>query len=145
MERLKPYVTSPETFEALMALENHIRQSGLEKSLMALVKTRASQINGCAFCLHMHTRDARAEGEREERLYLLSAWRESSLYTDRERAALAWTESLTRIAETGAPDEDYVAVRRHLSDEEVVKLSLLIGMINVWNRFAIGFRTQHPR
>src|SRR5262245_52825513 len=98
--RMNYYQAAPETIKALVALEDHLATSGLEQSLYHLVKTRASQINGCAYCIHMHTRDARAHGETEERLYLLDAWRESPLYTDRERAALAWTESLTRISET---------------------------------------------
>lgn len=142
--RLDYPAVAPESFEAMLALENHVRGCGLEYSLIELVKTRASQINGCAFCVHMHTRDARAAGETEERLYLLSAWRESPLYTPRERAALAWTEALTRVAETHAPDEDYAEVRRHFTEKETVHLTLLIGAINVWNRLAIGFRSVHP-
>lgn len=142
--RLDYFAAAPRTMEAMVALENHVRTCGLEHSLIELVKTRASQINGCAYCVHMHTRDARAAGETEERLYLLSAWRESPLYTDRERAALAWTEALTRIADTHAPDEDYEAGRGHFSDAELVQLTLLIGAINIWNRFAVGFRSVHP-
>jgi len=142
--RLDPYKAAPETVKAMMALETHLANSGLETSLYHLVKTRASQINGCAYCVHMHTKDARAHGETEERLYLLSAWRESPLYTERERAALAWTESLTLIAETHAPDEDYNAVRAQFSEEELVKLTVLIGAINTWNRLAISFRAIHP-
>lgn len=142
--RLDPLAVAPELMKATLAFEKAVRTSGLEKSLVELVKTRASQINGCAYCIHMHTRDARAAGETEERLYLLSAWRESSLYTPRERAALAWTDALTLVAETQAPDEDYDELRRHFSDDEIVKLTLLIGAINVWNRLAIGFRSQHP-
>jgi AhpD family alkylhydroperoxidase len=111
---------------------------------MELVKIRASQINGCAFCLHMHTADARKHGETQERLYLLNAWRESPLYSDRERAALAWTEALTRIAETQAPDDVYEEVRKHFSEQETVNLTMLIGMINLWNRFAISMRSVHP-
>lgn len=135
---------SPETMKAMLQLENHVRTSGLEHSLIHLVKTRASQINGCAFCIHMHTRDARAAGEPEERLYLLDAWRESPLYTPRERAALAWTESLTLISQTHAPDADYELVREQFSPDEQAKLTLLIVTINAWNRFAIGFRAVHP-
>ncbi|MDN3516575.1 carboxymuconolactone decarboxylase family protein [Aquisalimonas lutea] len=142
--RLDFFTAAPETMEAMVALENHVRTCGLEYRLIELVKTRASQINGCAYCVHMHTRDARAAGEAEERLYLLTAWRESPLYTDRERAALAWTESLTRLADTHAPDEDYEAVRKHFADAELVQLTLLIGAINVWNRLAVGFRSVHP-
>jgi AhpD family alkylhydroperoxidase len=110
---------------------------------MSLVKMRASQINGCAYCLHMHSRHARAEEETEDRLYLLNAWRESPLYTDRERAALEWTEALTLIAETRAPDHAYDALSPHFSDEEKVKLTLLITTINAWNRISVGFRTVH--
>lgn len=142
--RLTPLHAAPEAIQAMLNLENYVKGSGLEASLIELVKTRASQINECAFCIHMHTRDARANGETEERLYLLSAWRESPLYSDRERAALAWTESLTRVADTHVPDEDYELVKAHFSPEEQVKLSLLIGVINIWNRLAIGFRLVHP-
>jgi AhpD family alkylhydroperoxidase len=142
--RLNPFQASPETIKAVIALEDHLVNSGLERSLYYLVKTRASQINGCAYCIHMHTRDARAHGESEERLYLLSAWRESPLYSDRERAALAWTESLTLIAETHAPDNVFEEVKKHFSDDEMVKLTILIGTINAWNRLAISFRSVHP-
>ena len=142
--RLNPYQAAPETVKAMMALEDHLVKSGIEISLYHLVKTRASQINGCAYCIHMHTRDARAHGETEERLYLLDAWRESPLYSDRERAALAWTESLTLIAETRAPDDVFDEVKKHFSDDEIVKLTVLIGAINAWNRVAISFRAIHP-
>jgi AhpD family alkylhydroperoxidase len=108
------------------------------------VKTRASQINGCAFCLHMHTRDARAPGESEERLYLLDAWRESSLYSPRERAALEWTEAVTLVAQTHVPDSAYETAREQFDDAELVKLTLLVNAINAWNRFAISFRLMHP-
>src|SRR5690606_9415494 len=134
----------PAAMNAMLAFEKAMRTSGLEHALIELVKTRASQINGCAYCIHMHTRDARAHGETEERLYLLSAWRESPLFTERERAALAWTEALTLIAQTGAPDEDYERLQSQFSPEEQVKLTLLIGAINVWNRIAVGFRSVHP-
>lgn len=142
--RLNPYQAAPETIKAVTALETHIANSGLERSLYHLVKTRASQINGCAFCVHMHTRDARAHGESEERLYLLSAWRESPLYSDRERAALAWTDALTLIADTRAPDDVFEEVKRHFSEEEIVNLTILIGMINLWNRLAVSMRSVHP-
>ena len=130
--------------QALMALEEQIQSTGLEKSLIELVKIRASQINGCAFCINMHTEDARKRGETEQRIYLLDAWRESPLYTDRERAALAWTESVTLIAETHAPDDVYEQVRTQFSDAETVNLTALIGAINAWNRLAIAFRAVHP-
>ena len=142
--RMNFYQAAPETMKALVALEAQIQASGLDKSLIELVKTRASQINGCAFCIDMHTADARKQGETEQRLYLLNAWRESPLYTDRERAALAWTEALTLIAETHAPDADYDAMRAQFSESEAVNLTMLIGAINAWNRVAIGFRAIHP-
>ena len=142
--RLNPYTAAPDAMKAMMALESYVRGCGLEPSLIELVKTRASQINGCAYCIDMHTRDARAHGETEQRLYLLSAWHESPLYSDRERAALAWTEALTLISETHAPDAVYEEARAQFSEEELTKLSLLIGTINAWNRIAIGFRAVHP-
>jgi len=142
--RLNPYAAAPETMKAVAAIEPIIAASGLEPSLIELVKARASQINGCAFCIHMHTKDARAHGESEERLYLLNAWHESSLYTDRERAALAWTEALTLISETHAPDNVYEELRRHFNETETTNLTVLIGVINTWNRIAIGNRAQHP-
>jgi AhpD family alkylhydroperoxidase len=127
-----------------MSREAYVKGSGLEPSLFELIKTRASQINGCAYCLHMHTRDARAKGESEERLYLLDAWRESPLYTDRERAALAWTEAVTLVSQTHVPDEVYEAARRHFSEEELVKLTVAVARINAWNRISISFRAVHP-
>ncbi len=142
--RLIPLNTAPEAIQAMLNLENYVRNCGLETSLIELVKIRASQLNQCAFCIHMHTKDARAAGETEERIYLLNGWHESPLFTDRERAALAWTESLTLIAETHAPDEDYALLQKHFSADEQVKLSLLIGVINIWNRLAIGFKMVHP-
>jgi AhpD family alkylhydroperoxidase len=134
----------PDGMKALMALETAIKSSGLEPGLIELVKTRASQINGCAYCLQMHTRDARARGETEERLYLLSAWEESPLYTERERAALAWTDAVTLVAQTHVPDEVFETLREQFSDEEIAKLTLLVGTINLWNRMAISFRAVHP-
>ena len=143
--RLNPFAAAPEMIAAMTAFETAVASSGLEHSLIELVKTRASQINGCAFCLHMHTQDARAAGESEERLHLLAAWWESSLFTPREKAALTWTESLTLIAQTRAPDADYAVMREEFDEAEAVKLTMLIGAINVWNRLAVGFRSQHPR
>ena len=142
--RMTFYQAAPETIKALSAVETQIVASGLEKSLIELVKTRASQINGCAFCINMHTQDARKLGETEQRLYMLSAWRESPLYTDRERAALAWTEAVTLIADTHAPDDLYEELRAHFSEAEMVNLTMLIGAINAWNRIAISFRAIHP-
>jgi AhpD family alkylhydroperoxidase len=142
--RLNPYKAAPEMMKALGALETTIQDSGLEISLIDLVKTRASQINGCAYCIHMHTKDARGRGESEERLYLLNAWRESPLYSDRERAALAWTEAVTLVSQTHVPDSVYEEVRKAFSEAEIVKLTMLVATINAWNRIAISFRSVHP-
>jgi AhpD family alkylhydroperoxidase len=130
--------------KAMMALEAAITGSGLDKSLIELVKIRVSQINGCAFCLHMHTRDARAQGETEARIYLLDAWRESPLYTDRERAALDWAEAVTLVSQTHVPDAVYDHARQHFDEAELVKLTMLLVAINGWNRIAISFRSLHP-
>lgn len=142
--RMNFYAASPDAVKALMGLEAFVQKSGLEPALIDLVKTRASQINGCAYCLHMHTAEARKRGESEERLYLLSAWRESPLYSDRERAALAWTEAVTLVADTHVPDEVYEEARRHFSETELVNLTVAIAAINAWNRMAISFRAVHP-
>jgi AhpD family alkylhydroperoxidase len=142
--RLNPFAAAPAPMQSWLAFGKDILQSGLEESLMELVKIRASQINGCAFCLHMHTGEARARGETEERLYLLDAWRESPLYSERERAALAWTEALTLVSETHAPDHVYQALQAQFTEEEQVKLTLLIVAINGWNRVQVGFRGVHP-
>jgi AhpD family alkylhydroperoxidase len=125
----------------MAGLEKYVRNCGLEHPLLELVKTRASQINGCAYCIDMHTKDARAAGETEQRLYALSAWRETPFYSDRERAALEWTEALKLISENDVPDELFEAVREHFSEEEIVNLSLAVITINGWNRLAIPFRS----
>jgi AhpD family alkylhydroperoxidase len=143
-ERLAAFKLAPGAYEAVRGVETYIRRCGLEQSLIELVDMRASQINGCAFCLDMHSKDARRNGETEQRLYLLNAWRDSPLYTDRERAALAWTEALTLVAETHAPDAVYDQVRAQFGEAELVNLTTLIGLINLWNRLMIGFRSQHP-
>ena len=142
--RLNAYQVAPATIKALAALEAEVQGSGLEQSLIELVKTLASQINGCAFCINMHTQDARKHGETEQRLYLLNAWRESPVYTDRERAALAWTEAVTLISETHAPDDVYENVRAQFSEAETVNLTMLVATINAWNRIAISFRMIPP-
>jgi AhpD family alkylhydroperoxidase len=117
---------------------------GIDPTLSELILIRASQINGCSGCLSMHTRDARQHGETEERIYQLNAWRESALFNERERAALGWTEALTRLPEYGAPDEVYAALKAHFSEEEQVKITLLIGTINAFNRLNVGFRLGDP-
>ena len=129
--------------DALVAVESWIAKS-FDPKLMTLVKVRVSQINGCAYCLHMHRHEALKLGEAEDRLLLLDAWHESQLYTPRERAALAWAESLTRIAKTHAPDAVYEEARSIFSEDELLTLSIGVAMINAWNRLAIGFRQQHP-
>jgi len=142
--RLNSFQVAPGVMQAMKALETAAEKSGLDTSLVELVKIRASQINGCAFCLHMHTRDARAKGETEQRIYLLNAWRESPLFSDRERAALAWTESVTLVNETHVSDDVFAQAKAQFSDEELAQLTLLIVAINGWNRFAIAFRAIHP-
>jgi AhpD family alkylhydroperoxidase len=142
--RLNPFAAAPAPMQSWLDFSKGILQSGLEESLMELVKIRASQINGCAACLHMHTAAARTHGETEERLYLLDAWHESPLYSERERAALGWTEALTRLSETHAPDEAYQALQAQFTPEEQVTLTLLIVTINGWNRVQVGFRAVHP-
>ena len=126
----------------MSGLERYVRGSGLEPSLLELIKLRASQINGCAYCVDMHWKDARARGESEQRLYGLMAWRESPYYSERERAALAWTEAVTLIADNHAPDELYEEVRQYFNETELVNLTLALVAINGWNRLAISFRTE---
>ncbi|MDT3679499.1 MAG: carboxymuconolactone decarboxylase family protein [Burkholderiaceae bacterium] len=142
-QRLDYKQASPAAFNAMLHTEQQIHKSGLEESLLELVKTRASQINGCAWCLDMHTKDARARGETEQRLYLVSAWREAPFYTDRERAALAWTEAVTKIADTQeVSDEVYEQARAHFDEKALVDLTLAIVAINGWNRMNVAFRTK---
>jgi AhpD family alkylhydroperoxidase len=143
-QRMNPSTVAPDGLAALIGVENYLQKCGLDHKLMALVKTRVSQINGCAYCLHMHTEEARKLGESDMRLELMDAWRESNLYTARERAALAWAESLTNIALTHAPDAVYDEARRQFSEKELADLSIAIAMINAWNRLAIGTRQVHP-
>lgn len=131
---------SPDAYRALFGLETFVRKSGLERLLLELVKLRASQINGCAYCLDMHSKDARAAGETEQRLYGLSAWREAPYYSDRERAALAWTEVVTLVARDQAPDAAFAEARAQFSEKELVDLTMAIVAINGWNRLAIAFR-----
>ena len=142
-QRLNYQARKNEGIDALIAVETWIAKS-FDPKLMTLVKVRVSQMNGCAYCLHMHRHEALKLGETEDRLLLLDAWHESQLYTPRERAALAWAESLTRIAKTHAPDEVYEQARAAFSEDELLTLSIGVAMINAWNRLAIGFRQQHP-
>jgi len=140
-ERINYSEVAPGALKAMRELEKYVAASRLERSLCELVKTRASQINGCAYCLDMHTKDARVAGETEQRLYALNAWRETPFYTDRERAALEWTEALTLISENDVADNLYDSVRKHFDEKEMVELTMAIVAINGWNRLAIGFRT----
>ena len=137
--RLNTFAVSPEIMQAWLACSEKVAESGLEKPLLELVKIRASQINHCANCLNMHSYEARQAGETEQRIALVAAWREAPCYTDRERAALAWTEQMTLIAEKGAPDDVYAALEAQFSKEEQVKLTMAIIVINGWNRLAVGF------
>jgi AhpD family alkylhydroperoxidase len=141
-ERIDTSKVNPGAYRAMLGLEKYVHESGLELSLLDLVKLRASQINGCAYCLDMHWKDARARGESEQRLYSLDAWRETSYYSDRERAALAWTEAVTLIAASHVPDDVYEQVRQQFREEELVTLTLAVVAINGWNRLAISFRTE---
>jgi AhpD family alkylhydroperoxidase len=138
--RLDYAKAAPSAVRAMLGLQAHLAQCGLEPSLQELVKLRASQINGCAYCIDMHTKDARARGESEQRLYALSAWEETPFFTDRERAALAWTEAVTRVAEGHVPDAVFDLARKHFQEKELVDLTLAVVAINGWNRLAIGFR-----
>ena len=138
--RLDYQLASPEACQALRGLDAYVRQCGLQQPLIELVKVRASQLNGCAYCLDMHTKVARSRGESEQRLYALDAWREAPFYTERERAALTWTEALTLVAEGHVPDEVFEQARAQFSEKELVDLTLAVTAINGWNRMAIGFR-----
>ena len=142
--RMNIFLAAPEGSKAMVAVEAAIDKSGLEHGLIELVRMRASQINGCAFCIYMHAKDAVKHGESDMRLHMLDGWRHSPLFTDRERAALGWAESLTRITKTHASDEDYALLKSQFSDTEIAYLTLLIGTINLWNRVQIGLRAIHP-
>jgi AhpD family alkylhydroperoxidase len=133
---------APGAYKAMLGLEEYLHQCGLEESLLHLVKLRASQVNGCAYCIDMHWKDLRAAGESEQRLYGLDAWEESPYYTDRERAALAWTEAVTNIRDGHVPDEVHQNVGKHFSEKELADLTLAVAAINAWNRLAISARTE---
>jgi AhpD family alkylhydroperoxidase len=139
-QRVDFYSASKEAIEAMLSLEKAVAKLGLEPQLVDLIKLRASQINGCAFCVDLHTREARQSGETERRLYAVSVWRETPFFTERERAALAWTEAITLIADTHAPDEDYALLAANFNKKEMTDLTLAIATINAWNRLAVGFR-----
>ena len=142
--RLQFFNVAPELMKQIRALNKAVEDSGLEKSLLHLVKLRASQVNGCSYCVDMHSREALQDGETQQRLFMVAAWKESPLFSERERAALAYTEAVTLIAKEGVPDALYEATRAHFSEEELVKLSVAIGAINVWNRLCVPFHAIHP-
>jgi len=135
---------SPEAYKAVAALEQYVQTSGLERRFIHLIKLRASQINGCAYCVDMHVKESRHDGLSEQWINLMCVWRESPIYDAKERALLGWVDAVTRIAETGAPDADFEALKGHFTEEEITKLTVAIGAINIWNRLAVGFRSQHP-
>lgn len=143
-QRLQFFAAAPEVMKAVQVLNQAVEKSGLERSLLHLIKLRASQINGCSFCVDMHSREAREDGETEQRLYLVAAWKESPLFSDRERAAFAWTEAVTLISNGGVSDELYEKTLEHFSEQELTKLTVAVGMINVWNRLCVSFHALHP-
>jgi AhpD family alkylhydroperoxidase len=140
-QRLKAAQVAPQAYQAMLGMENYVRQSGLEHSLLELVKLRASYMNGCAYCVDMHTKDARADGETEQRLYAVAVWRETPFFTPRERAALAWTEAVTDISR-GVQDDVFEEARRHFTDAELVNLTMAVVSINGWNRLSVSFGTE---
>jgi AhpD family alkylhydroperoxidase len=140
--RMEYWKAAPGAFKAMAALETTLHGSGLDAGFLHMVKLRASQINGCAYCIDMHWKDARAAGESDQRLYGLDAWREAPYYSERERAGLEWTEALTKITEGHVPDAVYEAARAHFSDKELADLSWAVAAINAWNRVAIAFRSE---
>jgi AhpD family alkylhydroperoxidase len=141
MERFDYAKVAPGAYRAMAGLEHYLHESGLEENLLHLIKLRASQINGCAYCLDMHWKDLKSIGETDQRLYELNAWEEGPFYSDRERAALAWTEAVTHVADSHVPDEIYERVRQHFSEKEMADLTLAVATINAWNRLAISART----
>lgn len=142
--RFNFFKASPESYKAVVALEEFVQNSGLERRFIHLIKLRASIINGCAFCVDMHVKESRHDGLSEQWINLMSVWRESPVYDARERALLGWVDAVTNIAQTGAPDEAYEQLKAHFSEEEMTKITVAIGTINIWNRLAVGFRSLHP-
>lgn len=134
---------APEAYKAMSTLEAYCQTSGLPKRLIHLIKLRASILNGCSFCVDMHSKESRADGLGEQWINLISAWHESPVFTDEERAVLGWTDALTLLPQTRAPDADYEALRAHFSEADIAKITVVIGTINVWNRIAVGSRQQH--
>jgi AhpD family alkylhydroperoxidase len=139
--RIEYAQVAPGAVEAMRALEKYVHTCGIDPKLLELIKIRASQINGCAYCLDMHTKDARTQGETEQRIYALNAWRETPFFTEKERAALAWTESVTQVSMSQVPNEVYEIVRQYFDEKEIVNITTAIVAINGWNRFAVSFRS----
>jgi AhpD family alkylhydroperoxidase len=142
--RFNFFKASPESYQAVSALEDFVQHCGLEKRLIHLIKLRASIINGCSYCVDMHVKEARHSGLSEQWINLMSAWKESPVYDARERAVLGWVDAVTNLAQTGAPDDAYEALKAHFSEEDMTRITVAIGTINIWNRLAVGFRSQHP-
>lgn len=143
-QRLQFFAKAPELMKQVQVLNKAVDECGLERGLLHLVKLRASQINGCSFCVDMHSKEAMQDGDTQQRVFLVSAWKESPLFSERERAAFAWTDTVTRIGDGGVSDELYERTLEHFSEEELVKLSVAVGMINVWNRLCVPFHAVHP-
>jgi len=144
MPRIAYAKVAPEAYKALLGVASYIETGSIDTRLRALVETRISQINGCLYCLDMHAREARDAGETQHRLDCLAAWHEASFFTDREKAALGWAESVTRISKTGAPDSAFDLLKPHFSEKEIVDLTMIVAMMNMWNRIAICFRQDPP-
>ncbi|MCY0093397.1 carboxymuconolactone decarboxylase family protein [Hoeflea ulvae] len=142
--RLDFHKAAPEALKAVLQLETYVQNSGLDRRFIHLIKLRASQINGCAYCVDMHVKESRHDGLSEQWINLMSVWREAGVYDARERALLGWVDAVTNVAQTGIPDADFEALRAHFSDEDIMKITVTIGMINTWNRLAVGFRSPHP-
>ena len=140
-QRINYSKSAPDAIKGLMEIENYVKESGLDLTIFELVKYRASQMNGCAYCMDMHTKDARAAGESEQRLYVLSAWREVDFYTEKEKSALAWTEALTLVSQNDVPNSLYEDLKHHFDEKEIIALTMAIISINGWNRLAIAFKT----
>ncbi|UIK08667.1 carboxymuconolactone decarboxylase family protein [Neorhizobium galegae] len=143
-QRLNMLKAAPEAVKAVTALENYVQASGLERRFIHLIKLRASQINGCAYCVDMHVKESRHDGLSEQWINMMCVWWESPVYDDKERALLGWVDAVTRIADTGIPDSAFDALKAHFSEEDMVKITVALGAINTWNRLAVGFRNQHP-
>ncbi len=143
-QRLDYFTRAPELMRAVLHLNEAVERSGLEKSLLHLVKLRASQINGCSYCVDMHAHEALEDGDSLQRVIMVAAWRESPLFTARERAAFVWTEALTNVSESGVPDALYAEVKAELGETDMVKLSVAVAIINTWNRLSVAFRAIHP-